>query len=317
MAFTRTDDARDLMKDAIFDALPIAADISADNTAENLRDGSISTVFQPIASDSFKFRFHLEELAAPDALELHMDSRNVESVRVRIGESFASLHDVFAGPLSGTRITLNGERVRAFEIVFTMRQGVPRIGEMKLLQPRTTVRFRAEPGQRYALLYGGPERVSNPIDVPPANAEEPVAATLGRARNATAAERADHDGIDAGDNCPDRWNADQRDRDGDVVGDACDNCPNHPNSTQEDANNNGIGDVCEDPDRDGIVNVDDNCPDVRNGAQQDGDRDGIGNACDDVDDRLNTPGSWGMWAGMTAVILLLAGVGYRVLRRNG
>src|SRR5207249_4728528 len=54
------------------------------------------------------------------------------------------------------------------------------------------------------------------------------------------------DGIgDAGDDCPFASNPDQADRDGDGVGDACDNCPDVPNPDQADGDVDGIGDACD------------------------------------------------------------------------
>ena len=47
------------------------------------------------------------------------------------------------------------------------------------------------------------------------------------------------------DNCPGTPNADQKDSDGDLVGDACDNCPSAPNTDQFDTDRDGIGDACD------------------------------------------------------------------------
>lgn len=105
----------------------------------------------------------------------------------------------------------------------------------------------------------------------------------------------DNDGIvDAEDNCPLVKNKDQKDSDGDGIGDACeedsdgdgiidelDNCPLVSNPDQEDEDEDGIGDVCEDDtDGDGVVDDKDNCPELANPDQIDSDGDGLGDACD-------------------------------------
>lgn len=105
----------------------------------------------------------------------------------------------------------------------------------------------------------------------------------------------DNDGIvDEEDNCPLVSNPDQKDSDGDGIGDACeedsdgdgiidelDNCPMTSNPDQEDADEDGIGDACEsDMDEDGVIDDDDNCPEVANPDQKDSDGDGMGDACD-------------------------------------
>ncbi len=47
------------------------------------------------------------------------------------------------------------------------------------------------------------------------------------------------------DNCPDVFNLDQADHDGDGLGDVCDNCPNDANLDQLDRDVDGFGDACD------------------------------------------------------------------------
>ena len=99
--------------------------------------------------------------------------------------------------------------------------------------------------------------------------------------SATILVESDCDQVEGGDNCPNTFNPDQRDTDGDGIGDACegdedgdlepgptDNCPADANGDQLDSDNDGIGDAC------------DNCPSAFNPAQIDRDGDGLGDACD-------------------------------------
>jgi hypothetical protein len=105
----------------------------------------------------------------------------------------------------------------------------------------------------------------------------------------------DGDGIaTASDNCPLDANANQKDSDGDDVGNKCDaddeadgvpdefdNCPKKLNPDQTNTDNDAKGDECDpDDDNDGIKDARDNCRLVKNPDQKDTDGDGIGDACD-------------------------------------
>jgi hypothetical protein len=85
----------------------------------------------------------------------------------------------------------------------------------------------------------------------------------------------DDDKIYCLDNCPTTANADQKDDDGDGVGNVCDNCKLVKNINQADTDNDGVGNVC------------DNCPGNANTDQADDDGDGAGNECDDCPKDVN------------------------------
>lgn len=97
----------------------------------------------------------------------------------------------------------------------------------------------------------------------------------------------------------------EQDSDGDGVPERSDNCVSEPNTDQRDVNGNGIGDVCDDFDRDGLIQSKDNCPNIPNARQEDTDGDGIGDVCDEEESRLTEKYQWIPWVGMGIAIIVL------------
>ena len=75
------------------------------------------------------------------------------------------------------------------------------------------------------------------------------------------------------------------DSDRDGVADDLDNCPDDFNPDQSDIDGDGLGDACDpDDDDDGVLDIEDNCPQSANADQANFDADALGDACDPDDD---------------------------------
>lgn len=105
-----------------------------------------------------------------------------------------------------------------------------------------------------------------------------------------------------------------RDTDTDGVIDSVDNCPLQANSDQKDGNGNNVGDICDDYDYDGILTYLDNCPKIENSGQVDIDRDGLGDACDTEESRVTEKYPWMPWVVFAGVLLLVGAMGYEVIK---
>lgn len=106
------------------------------------------------------------------------------------------------------------------------------------------------------------------------------------------------------------------DSDLDSVPDLADNCTNIKNTDQKDSDGNGLGDACEDYDRDGIVNVNDNCSQIPNVAQTDTDKDKVGDVCDDFENRVTERLPWLPWVGIGVAGVVIFGLFFLVLKHK-
>jgi len=98
------------------------------------------------------------------------------------------------------------------------------------------------------------------------------------------------------------------DSDMDSVPNVTDNCIGIENSDQKDSDGNGVGDACEDYDRDGVVNEEDNCPNTPNAWQEDVEQDGVGDVCDQMDNRVTERIPWLPWLGIGVAGVVLLGL---------
>ncbi len=100
------------------------------------------------------------------------------------------------------------------------------------------------------------------------------------------------------------------DTDADGIADSSDNCMSLSNFDQKDEDGNGVGDVCDDYDKDGYVNSKDNCPNLPSYNQYDTDGDGIGDMCDEEESRLTEKYPVIVWGAIAFATLILFGLLY-------
>ncbi len=186
----------------------------------------------------------------------------------------------------GGLIVFPQEQASEWQIVFSHKQPL-RMAEVEMVSATPSVasynaiRFLAEPGKLY-YLYLSPDRS---VSVPYAeytNLEGPIS-TINR--------------IDTPISVTNSLYA-KADIDNDSVIDEVDNCPTVANTDQKDVNGNRIGDACEDFDRDGVMNNRDNCPNNPNANQADADSDKYGDVCDPEESRLTERIWWLPWLGI-------------------
>jgi hypothetical protein len=100
------------------------------------------------------------------------------------------------------------------------------------------------------------------------------------------------------------------DADTDGVIDTIDNCIININSDQRDEDGNGVGDVCDDYDNDKIPNYIDNCPNLPNYYQTDTDADKIGDECDPDESRITEKYPIVVWFGLAISSLIFLSLLY-------
>lgn len=262
---------KNLLTEAEILVAPPAAETVNRTGKAALIDGDLLTVFQPATAQQHRFVLRFPDPVRPEFLRFQLASGWIDRIRVRMGSSTSELHDVFAGPPGGAVIRLSGESATILEITIDTPLEPLLIAEAEILASRERMLFRARPGDRYVLQYArGTAILPPPGEV--FSDVKTITADLGKVRSLSGGPDTDGDGTpDVLDLCPGIAD-EQRDRDGDAIGDACDNAPLLPNRAQEDR------------DRDGIGDAEDNCPDTANPDQKDTDFNGIGWLCDDLDD---------------------------------
>ncbi len=198
-------------------------------------------------------------------LEVELEGHRPQSLVLELDSGLNDLGSIEMEPIEVSLagfVDLIGEVDDADATVRLKRQGV--LVETTVSDTDGRFVFRALP-RAYSLSVSKDNFIGRDVDVEfdgqrftlEGGALDDVANAIALVRS----PQSDRDGdgeIDALDNCPDRFNPDQRDVDGDLLGDRCDgdadgdgmangldNCPFSPNPMQEDRAGIGLGASCE------------------------------------------------------------------------
>lgn len=209
--------------------------------------------------------------------------------------------------IQGSVVTFPMMNAQNVEIEFEYTQpirfrevGVGTVTEEKV---NNMIRFVYQPGTQY-LLYGGVSIGREHVPTPPIN-------LFAKTNEAELVLQASQKNI----LFKEQESQMNKDTDTDGLVNIIDNCPMQPNQDQKDGNGNGIGDVCDDYDYDGVATYVDNCPFVSNDTQVDTDRDTIGDACDQEESRFTEKHGWVPWVAFGVVFIAIIGMGYEVVRK--
>jgi len=236
-----------------------------------------------------------ENVEAPETIAI--------SVRTDDGQEEVVLNPI--APTGGGLVRFPFTTAREFFVTLTYTQPL-RVTEIELFETdpvtevRSSVRFLAEPGEAYE-VFTRPDRL---VVVP----------YIGERPNLVRDE-----GVVVITSPPTQPNPRYvaADQDQDQVIDRLDNCPDEANPDQRDDDGNGVGDACDDFDRDGYRTVTDNCPNDPNPSQADEDGDGIGDACDEEESRFTEQYGFIPWLGIGLATLVLLGLMVLALRGSG
>ncbi|MBI2631248.1 thrombospondin type 3 repeat-containing protein [Candidatus Nomurabacteria bacterium] len=167
-----------------------------------------------------------------------------------------------------------------FSYVQPLRISEIKINDLSQTQKLTGLRFLAQPGKNYRVYFDADRYVTYPT-----NESGNLSSDKGVVRYGASGDILNPDYKPA-------------DYDSDSVSDLADNCISVANLDQKDSDGNFLGDACEDYDRDGVLSANDNCIDIPNVSQIDTDADNIGDACDSLDNRVTERLPWLPWVGI-------------------